>query len=199
VDELARMEVDGDRTSGPIDNDTYKESIKTDLPVNVADLTVHETAEVDEFLFPSDQNAYVFYPDTNDPANVGWYQFLLSAARDCGKTLLTTANVRNNEGLYRIVVWRGRIVLQRMLYPEALNDHDVQDVKLPKTLQQKVKTKIEAMVAEFDPEAYVDAVEVRKQELAKAAADGNIETAVVAKKTKVEDFDLAAALDNFEF
>lgn len=199
--ELLKATLDENKEYHIVDREKLKETRKATLPKNLMVVTVHDLAEVEDVLFPSDSNAYLFYPNPNDPANAGWADFIIAGINSGKKAFLAKVNLRGYEGLFRLSLYRGRLCLQKQLYLWELNDHEAQALDMPKTMRAKVVKAIDSMTEPFDPESYDDQREVALRSLADEAQSGNEEApAPVKKSTKAaaKSFNLAEALETLE-
>lgn len=132
-----------------VDPDEVTEARSSDLPLNVCSVTIHPTVEVQEHLYPA-SSSYVFEPlMANDH-----YAALLGAIDNPDFTFLAATNLRNNEGLYRLHVHNSTLVVQKMYWPEDLNEIEVAESESTDELTGAVAGMVEAMVTEFDPETY---------------------------------------------
>lgn len=181
-----------------------KESL---LPQNVLNVTVHDAVEVDRGLFPSDHNAYVLYPDGDDPANAKWHDFIVGTLTDnkCEKTLVGMCNLRGNEGLFRVTTWRGRLVIQRQKFPTDLNDHEIAGKpSVTKAEVSKGISMLDKLAAPFNPESYRNTIAERQIKLIEAAQAGDtgasaLTTAAVKPKKTKDTVDVLAALESLGF
>lgn len=179
-----------------VDKDALAEAKKGVLPKDIAQISVHLTKDVGTTLFPAPNNAYVLVPDKTDPTNAVWYDVLAEAIKDPDFTYITLCNVRNSEGIYQLISWRGYIVLQRMLFPDRVNDHDIYETDLdPQAL--KLVPMIAGLVEEFDPEAYQDTQRERVQMVVEAAENGTAVPAAAKAKPAAAVFDADAAMAAF--
>lgn len=165
--------------------------VTTNLPKNVLSLVAHEAADVEGKTFPSDKNAYIFIPDGNDPANVQYAELLTAMLTDSDKALVGLASIRNVEGMYRISIWRGHLVIQQQLYPEEINDHE--PTQSSNLLADKALKVIDKLTIPFDPELYRDTSAENISEFM-AAHDGEVVAESDASDTVV---DIASALQAF--
>jgi non-homologous end joining protein Ku len=134
------------------------------LPKNIITLTAHNAEEIDNSLFPSDSNAYLFEPDTKDPDNVDLAQAIVAAIESLpNKTLIGVCNFHGHEGLFRVILWRGSIVLQKQRYPEELNEHEVKPVVTSNHVKA-VKAFIEKRTEAFNAENYRNTIVARQKE-----------------------------------
>ena len=128
------------------------------------------------------------------------YALLWDAVRNGkGRAFIGSANVRNSEGVYRLTIWRDRLVLQRMLYPEDLNDHEPLDhTKIDSSIADKFSKQLSKLSTDFDPEAYRNTTKERVAAVQAAFAAG--EGVVVAAPTikKPAGFDIMDALEAFD-
>ena len=200
-DALGRAVVDEDGNYEMIDLDVLKAAKESTLPKNVMSVSAHPTDEVTAHLHPSDHKSYILTPvikgDKNkvkpDPINDKWYDFITTVVRDAeGITFLSLANVRGHEGLYRFGIYQGHLMLQRMLWPEDLNQFEQIRPELKPTEHEKALRIAAKMVEHFDPASYSDRTPERvKIALASGAAPEIAEP-------ELDSFDLEAALDAFE-
>lgn len=179
-----------------VDNDVLAETKKSALAKDVMNVTVHPLEDVETQLFPSDNNAYIFQPDAADPVNKGWADFITAAVGSSKLAFLGTINLRGHEGLFRLSVWRGHLVVQKQLYPADLNPHEQAERTLTQALTKKAVTVAEAMVQPFDPDSYRSDVEARVDALAAEVLAGNGPVAAKPAKTTTVEFDLSSALDD---
>lgn len=169
------------------------------LPKNVVNLTVHDSEDVDESLFPGQTNAYVFIPDSQDPANEQWYAMLLSLVQDTDKAFVAVANIKNFEGIYRLGFWRGNLIIQKQVFPEDINPHEPAAVKFP--VDDKALNKGRVIVAKmtkpFDFETYRNTEGEALRNLVEGVKVGEVETGQVVKAATASELDLDSILDAF--
>lgn len=179
-----------------VDKDALAEAKKGVLPKDIATVSVHLTSEVGTTLFHAPNNSYVLVPDTTDPTNKVWYDVVAEAIKDTDYTYITLCNVRNSEGIYQLISWRGYIVLQRMLFPDRVNDHDIYETDLdPQAL--KLVPMIAGLVEPFNPDAYQDTQRERVQMVIEAAENGTAIPAAAQAKPAAAVFDADAAMAAF--
>jgi non-homologous end joining protein Ku len=165
------------------------------LPKNVMNLTVHNADDVAGQLYPNKAAvSYVFYPHTNDPANVQWYDLLVNLLERDEKALVGFCNLQNYEGLFRLIVWRGRIILQKQTYPNELNPHEDYENAAPKEAVKKAISLLEKLTAPFDQDTYQNNVKAKLANL--QSSDTNDHSTIV--KSVTDSFDILSALENFE-
>lgn len=174
--------------------DEAKEAKSSGLPKNVLSLVAHEAAEVDARTYPSDKNAYVFVPNDKDPSNKVYADLLTAMLAQSDKALVGLANIRNTEGMYRLSLWRGNIVIQQQLYPESINDHEAVGVNTD--LADKAIKVVDKIAVPFDPEMYRDTSE---ENIARFAAEYEASEGEVAPTKGKTDalVDIVSALDAF--
>lgn len=199
--------VDNDGALVVVDQAGIEAAKESLLPPNVLNVTVHDSAVVDQQLFPSDHNAYVLEPDESDPANKKWHDFIVGVLSDkkCNKTLVGMCNLRNSEGLFRVTVWRGHLVIQRQKFPAEINDHEVvTEHDVTKAEVTKGLAMLDKLVQPFEAEAYRDTIRERQRALVEAAKKGDTKaveavTSQVTKSKKAETVDILSALDSMGF
>ena len=203
-DELHRAVKKPDGTLVPVEAEKITETKKSELAKDVINLTVHDADVVNDSLFPADTNAYVFEPDFSDPVNIQWHSLITALLAEHPEfAYVGICNLRNNEGLFRIVLWRDRLVVQRLMYPDEINDHGALEKDLQGNVDSAAVAKAVKMLAKlntpFVADEYVNTT--RENLLALTAAitessDGTV--TAVKKESKGGGFDMMAALDSFE-
>lgn len=201
--DLDRAKVLPDGSLVPVDKEQIAEVKKSELPKDVLNLTVHDTDEVENAVFPDAATAYVFEPDFSDPVNVQWHSLLLAVLSEHPEfTYMGVCNLRNNEGLFRLTVWRERLVVQRMVYPEALEDHkplaDAHLTTVDKPAMNKAVKMMTKLTQPFDADEYVNETRQRLVALGEALAGDGPVVVATEKVKKDAGFDLMAALDAFD-
>jgi non-homologous end joining protein Ku len=181
-----------------LDTELLQEAKASELPKNVMVLSVHDQAEVEGQLFPSDNNAYILYPDSDNPINAKWGEFITAAVSGSEGELafLGMINLKNHEGLFRLTTWRGHLVVQKQLYPDELNPHEPLALDIPAKTADKAIAVAHKMKTVFEPGAYRDESQDRIALLAEETAAGKRPTAATKTKAATPDFDLDAALDD---
>lgn len=203
VEQLEKAAVVKDSTDEDVALKVSKAAVEeakaSKLPKNVVNLTVHDAVDVERELYPSDANAYVFLPDDDDPANVQWYELLVKLVGESDRAFVSVANIRNHEGLYRLTTWRGRLVLQRHLYPSEVNDHQALDtgVEIDKATLGKARKMVDKLAVPFDADEYRDSVAERLAEVQRAFQAGEREFVAPEPEPEAKGIDLSAALDAF--
>lgn len=201
-DQLGRGTLNEDGTFTLVDAEALNEAKQSDLPANVIDLTIHNADEVAGYLWPSDHNAYIFDPIIkngkkviDDPVNRKWHDLLNIMVRESGVVFLGKANLpRSTEGLYRLAIYQGHIVIQRMLYPEDLHQYETMNLTVSDDEKRQAIGVVRKLVTPFDPEAYEDEVRRRVAEVAAAEFDPD---AIKRSQPRPEDISITKALEAF--
>lgn len=132
------------------------------LPLNIMSVSVHRSDEVTEHLYPSPHNAYIMQPVVKnqknkpvpDPINDKWYDFMAAVVREATDLVFLgiakIAKSNNPEALYQLGAYQGYVTIQRMLYPEALNQFEVIHPELKPTEMKKALAIAHKMVQPFD-------------------------------------------------
>lgn len=160
---------------------------KSDLPKNIMNVTVHTQADADAMMFQmKDTQSYVFYPHLKDPDNVQNYQLLLEVLKRSDLAFCSIVNLQNHEGLFRLRVWRDRIVLVRQGYPDSIVEHApptedefLMTAPLPDKVVDKAINGFSKMVEPLDPETYRNRILAEKVELKEQVDAGSVETVEV--------------------
>lgn len=176
----------------PVDVGVVKEIKEAVLPKNVLTLQVHDKESVDRSVFPSNSNGYVFVPNSDDPVNVQMYD-VIREGLTMDKAFLGMGNMRGFDTFLRAYLWRGQIVLQKVLFPEDVNDHET--ISMP-NLPDSTKVKVEKMLGRFcksfDSNDYRNVV---KEKL--ASLEGETSVDVIISPTGAVSFDLDALLEEY--
>lgn len=194
-------DADGNYTLyNPEDIESAKEST---LSPNLLSLNAHLTEEVDNNLFPSDHKAYIFVPVIKkdrkvipNKVNDKWYDFLTTTIRENPDISLVGVGKigRGNEALYRLGLYQGYILVQRMFYPEDLNQYEIIRPQVSPSEEKKASVIAHKLIQPFDVENYRNEGLRRLQ----AAMESEFDPATVQtiKDESVEDdFDLESVLD----
>jgi len=180
-----------------VDVETLKAIKASDLPNNIMGLTVHPAEAVDNACYPDKGQGYLFYPDASDPANVALSAAFVAAIDSSpDKAFIGVCNFHGFEGLFRVETWRGRLVFQKQLYPNEVNDHDTVPVVVDNNTKM-LKNFFDKKVQEFDPTTYRNAT-IEKQ--LKALEDPSTIESVKDKvevPSEADISDLLASLENF--
>ena len=189
--ELARAIAVSDGTEKVIDKDALKNLRQSPLVKNLMDVSIHPTAEVETATFPSDHSAYLFTPDPASAKVVGFMTRTLADHDDLA--VMGVCNIRNYEGLYRIVVWRNQLVLQRYLFATDVAPHPVAELAPESKETALFRSVMEKLVEPFNAEDYKNTrVERIRDAVAVLEATGAI--TVTAKPVEAEE-DVVAALE----
>jgi non-homologous end joining protein Ku len=175
-----------------IGKEVVSETKKSSLPLNVLNLTVHRKEDIDRL--PSDGSPYIFVPDDKDPINVQWHDFIAVAVRESGAAFVGMCNLRNSEGLIRLTMNQGHLTVQKILYPDELNEFEEIHPELDGPTRAKALAIIAKNVEDFDPSMYRN----QTAERLAALAESEFEPGQVQDKPAPVTIDLLAALDDFE-
>jgi non-homologous end joining protein Ku len=153
-------------------------------------------------LFPSNNNAYIFEPVIknasnkiiDDPVNTQWHDFLNVLVRESEATFIGRCNLRNHEGLFRLSHYQGYIVIQKMLYPEDLNQYEPIRPDLDSVVKDKALSVVRSMVQPFDPSTYNNVITER---LIEATSEDFDPDAITSPTEKAGSIDMSSALDSF--
>jgi non-homologous end joining protein Ku len=201
-DELGRATMDDDGNLTPIDKDAVDQAKTSELPLNVLNITAHNSEDVEKFLFPSNNNAYIFDPVIkngknviDDPVNQQWHDFLNVIVRDSGAVFVGRCNLRNHEGLFKLSHYQGYLTIQKMLYPEDLNQYEPMHPELDAVVRDKALAVVRNLVQPFDPSDYSNVIAERLIQVADQEFDiSQLDTPV---KREPATIDLSNALDSF--
>lgn len=183
-------------------DEAVQQAKESDLPKNIMNLTAHPREDIERYVFPSTNQAYIFRPvlkntkgkEIKDPVNVQWYDFVNTILRDTNLGLLGLCNLQNHEGLFRLGLYQGWITVQKQLYPEELNQFDTYTPSLDSAVREKAVKVSKNTVKDFQRDEYINTVTQRLIAL-KPDENGNILAAPVAPVA--QEIDMLAALDSF--
>lgn len=178
--------------------EALEEAKKTDLPKNLMNVTIHSPEEADKMMFPlKDHQSFVFYPALKDPDDQKNHDIILELLKR-GFAMCSIVNVQNHEGLYRLTVWRDRIVLVRQAYPEAINPHEAPEQASTATTAfvDKIAKRLTADLTPIDPDTYRDRIVAAKIAVKDAVENGEAIPEKEKAAAPVSNLDeLAAFLD----
>lgn len=203
AEELGRATMDDDGNLVPVNTEAINQAKTSELPLNILNLVAHNSSDVEQFLFPSNNNAYIFEPVVknasnkiiDDPVNRQWHDFLNVVVRDSNAVFMGRCNLRNFEGLFRLSHYQGYLVVQKMLYPEDLNQYEPMTPELDPLVLDKALSVVENMVQPFNPDTYNNVIADRV--IAASSADFDPTALSTADESRSTSIDLADALDSF--
>ena len=163
----------------PVSTTEIEEAKDSGIVNNVMSVSVHPAKQVESSLWHSD-SAYIFLPHAVDEY-FGTLQALISNSPDYA--FMSICKIKNFEGLYRLTLWNGNLVLEKMVYPEELNVLSGIDVEVDDKLLSLGTTLMEGLVSDFDPTEYRNTT--RERLAAIAPAEGVIAVPVKGTKDKV--------------
>lgn len=177
------------------------EAKESSLPLNTLTLTAHPKDDVDEFVFPSENQAYIFKPLIKkgkkiiaDPVNDQWYDFLNALVRENHISFLGMCNLQHHEGLFRLGMYQGWITVQKQLYPEELHQHGTYVPSITGDERKKAVQVTNKAIKRFNHNDYMDTITQRLLELQPST---EIEAALPISAVP-DKIDLMSALDMFE-
>ena len=162
----------------------------SDLPLNVFRATVHPREEVEQHTYSGDK-AYVFTPSHPDE----YFALLVSMVGNPDNAFVAICNVKKNEGFYRLKVWNGNIVLEKLLWPESLNGFEPLNLETDERVVGAADAMIDRIRTPFDPEDYRSSVLDRLRAINEAL--GGTPDPKKVKAPKEHKVDLLSALDSF--
>lgn len=149
------------------DDEKVKEARTSGLNKDTMKFTVHSTKDVNNFVFPSNNQGYIFQPflekgsAAEKMANVTNYQAILGFMNDPSISLLGRANLIGHEGLFRAGMFRGHLYIQKQLYPEDLNEWDFDPINVDEKILEATTKVARSIMETFDPTKYNDVVAER--------------------------------------
>lgn len=197
---LGRATVDSEGNLTPVDKEAIAEAKRSALTLNVFEANVHKRSDIDSFLYPDKSQGYVFIPQikqgknvVDDPVNDHAHEILNAMVQNPKIAMISRVNLQNNEGMFRLSMYRGHIALQKQLYPEEVHEFPILSIKLGKEDKAKAAKLAEAMVKDFDPEDYPNEITKR---IIEATAEGFDPAKLAAiKANDAPQTDLSSMLD----
>lgn len=195
--ELLKAKELDDNTLAFVPKESLEDARKSALPLNVMRCTVHPAAEVEAATFPSD-SAYVLVPRNRDE----YHDLLVKLVEDSGKAFVAQINLRNHEGFYRLSVWKGSLVVQRLYWPGEVNEFEAYTTNIERPVFNAAVGMIERVEEPFDADTYVSTSKERLVELI-ASLDPNAPAPAAApagqprRAAETSTQDLLAALSAF--
>lgn len=185
-----------------VPDEAVQQAKESSLPKNIMNLTAHPRSDVERYIFPSTNQAYIFRPvikntkgkEIKDPVNVQWYDFINTILRDSDLGLLGLCNLQNHEGLFRLGLYQGWVTVQKQLYPEELNQFDVYKPSLGEAVREKALAVSQKTAVDFQRDEYVNMVTQRLLAL-KPDSEGVVNALPVAPVA--QEIDMLAALESF--
>jgi non-homologous end joining protein Ku len=175
-----------------------KESKAETLPMNEMVLTVHPLHQCAGQMYPDgSKNSWVFIPKEDSPESIGIHDNLLLMSERFA--ILSHVNINHHEGLFRVIAWRGHLVLQPQLFVDRVRNWPVLDMpEVEDEIFNKLEGYFDALSKDYDEEAYLDTSAARvRNVLAAAAGDQDAQKllAQIEAKPEVPAVDLLELLD----
>ena len=185
-----------------VSDNVVEEAKESQLPLNIFNLTAHPKEDVDRFVFPSTNQAYILRPmvknsknkEVKDPVNIQWYDFVNVLLRDSDVALLGICNLQNHEGLFRLGLYQGWITVQKQLYPEELNQYGDYTPTLDYAVREKAVEVSRRAAQKFDAAEYVDHIAER---LAAIKPGAEIDTTATPVAPVSSEINMLDALESF--
>lgn len=174
--ELDRAKDIGDGELVRVNQEDIAEARTSDLPLNVFNATIHPTKDVLDVTWDSD-NAYVFMPAVRNPG----YELFVRLVKDSGVAFVAMCNLRNNEGLFRLDIWRGNLVVQKLLWPADCNAIEPAENTCPDLVFEANAARLRNLTEPFEADVYRSSVKERL-----AALQEQLATGVSVPKKRVE-------------
>ncbi len=172
-----------------VDKDAVADAKKSDLPKNVLKATVHPADEAWHETFNGGGNAYVFVPMVADE----FYATLVRLVDDNSKAFLGICNLRNNEGLFQLRVWRDQLVVQKMAWPDEIDALEPAPLNTEPEVVALAREFMEKITVPFDASSYRSTIKERLAAI-NAALDGGVPVATASSANEKPMSSLLALL-----
>lgn len=159
-----------------VDRSEVREAAKPDLPAAHLELRVHHADQVLEQTWPNGR-VYLFEPATVDD----FYSVLVDrVGADPRKVYVGLMSIKGAVGWWRLLSYRGALVVQGLARPEEVGDFTGPEVA-PEARYVKMMTELaEAVLEDFDPSDYSSDLPERLAALVAAKAEDSTAAPVPA-------------------
>lgn len=161
------------------------------LPKNVFNATVVTTADVENVTWHAD-HSYVFVPTRMDE----YYGLATRLVAESGKSFVAMANVKNNEGFYKLAVWQNYLVLQKLHWPEECETFGAVEPDCDQNVFDAAMNMLDKMERPFDADQFRSTVKQQLEALESGLWDAGWTDAPVV--LPAENPDLLSVLAAFE-
>lgn len=162
----------------------------SELPLNVFQATVHARDEISANVVPGSKS-YIFLPRSPDQ-----YYGLLTLMLEAGDNeFIAVCNIKHVEGLYRLTLWNGSVLLQQLLWPEDVNEFEPVQADASQQLVEAAREMIERIRVPFDPDNYRSTVKEKIRRINEALGDAPPKERKPVKPDTT--IDILSALESF--
>ena len=168
---------------------------------NQLELTIHPADEVEDWVVSSKSSAvYIFesvikntsHNVVPDETNDKYHDILNHMVRSKKHVFIGMCNLNNYEGLFILFVYKGKLAVRQILYPEQIHQyHQQYTPTLTRNDKAVAKKMLEGLTTPFDPESYPD---LQTQRLHVVAAQDYEPGKTPAKAAAPSPVDVAAIL-----
>lgn len=189
---LSAKELD-DGTLKFVDKDEVDEARTSDLPLNLAEVKVFRASDVDGRIW-TDPNggAFVFMPQASNDH----YAALVEAIDSGEHVFLGVANIRNSESFFRLRTWAGNLVVEKILWPDEVNEFEEIEVTSSSRLAGAITEMVRGLEDEFDPEQFQSSTKTALAALAERLNDSE-DAPRPERPERTEKVDLLAQIEAF--
>ena len=168
--------------------ESLEELKESKLMLNYLDLNIHRVDEVRDHIYPAGTQGYIFQPvrydsssrvvkdDTNDL----YYEVLNLIVANPDVVVLGKSNLSHHEGLFQLGILHGYVTLQKLCYPEDLNEFEPRQPEVTDDLRSKAQEVASKLVTPFDPTDYRDSYKQRLEGVTEAPGETGAETLMKA-------------------
>lgn len=175
-----------------VDVEQVTEARTSQLPLNVFRASIHPVADVADATWHAD-NSYVFIPNRADE----YFGLAVKMVSESGKAFVAMSNVRNSEGFYRLEVWKGYLVMQKLHWPEECETFTPINVECDDSVFAAAMNMLDKMEEPFDADGFRSSVKLQLESLESALWNGT-EIPAMGTPLPVEKPDLLAVLAAFD-
>lgn len=183
-----------DGTLAFVDEAEIEAARTSDLPLNVAEVSVHPARDVDGRIWSDPSGgAYVFQPATTNDH----YAALVEAVGSDEHVFLGVANIRNSESFFRLRAWNGHLVVEKILWPAEVNEYEPVEVTTNSKLGAAITEMVRGLEEDFNPEDYTSTTREKLTALTASLGEGTAPVVKPKAATSEETGGLLAAIEAF--
>lgn len=177
-----------------VEEEKVEEARTSDLPLNLAEVQVFRASDVDGRIWTDPAGgAYVFAPQASNDH----YSALVEAIGSGEHVFLGQANIRNTESFFRLRTWAGHLVVEKILWPEEVNEFEPVGVTSSSKLTNAITEMVRGLEDEFDPDQFTSSTKAKLEELAERLGHDGEKIPKPKKADKSESVDLLAQIEAF--
>ena len=175
------------------------EALKTPiLPPGETSVIPYNATDVEEVTRP-DSSVYWLKPRKGKnkkviDAQARTYAVMVEVLQDTDKAWVMEMSMRNEQKMFRLGSWQGRLFLQELVRPGEFNEIEATEYNYSDVLFDMVKQAADAQTGEFNPDEFTNFYRDRAAALDEAKRNGTDVEVAVSESSVVDDTDDEAGL-----